>query len=207
VTSAAQAWQGWGTALKAALEPIVLEPIVVARKPLDGTVAANVQKHGTGAVNIDGCRLAGEASPSIERRKGATNHLSTRPAAEAEADGRIESRTTPERYREPRAGEALGRWPANLIHDGSDEVVSLFPEEAGAFAPVRGSEPSRPAKNTYGEFTRGGGYSMVIAGAPRASSTLRRRTRPSATARSIRPSSHSRSSGTWCGSSRRSEGW
>ena len=50
-----------------------------------------------------------------------------------------------------------GRWPANLIHDGSEEVVGLFPANAGAFAPVRGSEPSKPAKNTYGEYARGGG--------------------------------------------------
>lgn len=51
----------------------------------------------------------------------------------------------------------LGRWPANLIHDGSDEVLACFPDNAVAFAPVRGTEPSRPAKNTYGEYARGGG--------------------------------------------------
>jgi hypothetical protein len=51
-TPSAQQWQGWGTALKPAYEPIVL-----ARKPLIGTVAQNVQKHGTGAINIDGCRI------------------------------------------------------------------------------------------------------------------------------------------------------
>ena len=51
-TEAAQQWQGWGTALKPALEPVT-----VARKPLIGTVAANVLEHGTGALNVDGCRV------------------------------------------------------------------------------------------------------------------------------------------------------
>lgn len=58
-TAAAQAWQGWGTALKPAFEPIV-----VARKPLTGTVAANVTDHGTGGINIDGCRVG---PPEISR--------------------------------------------------------------------------------------------------------------------------------------------
>ena len=56
-TPEAARWQGWGTALKPAFEPVV-----VARKPLIGTVAANVQEYGTGALNIDACRIAGEAS-------------------------------------------------------------------------------------------------------------------------------------------------
>jgi DNA modification methylase len=76
-TGAAQRWQGWGTALKPAHEPIVM-----ARKPLIGTVADNVQAHGTGAINVDGCRV-GEG--------------------------------------------AEGRWPANVMHDGSAEVVAGFP--------------------------------------------------------------------------------
>ena len=54
----AAAWTGWGTALKPALEPITL-----ARKPLDGTVAGNVLAHGTGAINIDGCRVPAEPMP------------------------------------------------------------------------------------------------------------------------------------------------
>ena len=76
-TEAAKQWQGWGTALKPALEPIT-----VARKPFPGTVAENVLQHGTGALNVDGCRV----------------------------------------------GDESGRFPANLIHDGSEEVVRLFPE-------------------------------------------------------------------------------
>ena len=94
-------WHGWGTALKPAWEPII-----VARKPMEGTVAANVLAHGTGALNIDGCRVAttdclnggtfggvfGNGKPTIDKPVG------------------------------------TGRWPANLIHDGSDEVLALFPD-------------------------------------------------------------------------------
>lgn len=148
----AEQWQGWGTALKPSLEPITM-----ARKPLAKgfTVAANVLAHGAGAINIDACRVEGyDPNPSIARRQGSTNHLSTRSAAESEAAGKIESRQSPEAYRAERSGEALGRWPANLIHDGSAEVVALFPANAGAAAQVRGTESSAPAKNTYGEYGR-----------------------------------------------------
>lgn len=79
-TDEAKKWEGWGTALKPAHEPIV-----VARKPIHQSVAKNVLEYGTGALNIDGCRV----------------------------------------------GEENGRWPANVIHDGSDEVVSKFPDAKG----------------------------------------------------------------------------
>lgn len=124
-------WGGWGTALKPSLEPITL-----ARKPLGKglTVAANVIKWGTGAICVDGCRVASDdPNPSISRRQGSTNHLSTRSAAESVAAGKLESRQSPEAYSAERAGEALGRWPANLIHDCSDEVVALFPSSADCF--------------------------------------------------------------------------
>jgi DNA modification methylase len=99
-TDLAKKWHGWGTALKPALEPIT-----VARKPFKGTVAANVLANGTGAMNIDGCRV-GE---SVE----------TWPV----------SRT---QYRVSGI-QPDGRWPANLIHDGSDEVVALFPDNKSRF--------------------------------------------------------------------------
>jgi site-specific DNA-methyltransferase (adenine-specific) len=102
-TDAARQWQGWGTALKPALEPIT-----VARKPLgEKTVVANVLKHGTGAINVDGCRVGAETLPAQSR---GVSKIGTFEGA----DGNI----TPERD---------GRWPANLIHDGSDDVVGLFP--------------------------------------------------------------------------------
>jgi site-specific DNA-methyltransferase (adenine-specific) len=146
--------EGWGTALKPAWEPIV-----VARKPLAGTVAENVAEHGTGAINIDGCRVGsfGEANPSVARRKGAVNHLSTRPAAETEAEGRMASRQSPEAFRPEREGEALGRWPANLIHDGSDEVLAAFPTAPGQMADASSSSSSRKTQNVYGDMKRGNG--------------------------------------------------
>ncbi|MBM5818396.1 MAG: site-specific DNA-methyltransferase, partial [Cyanobacteria bacterium K_Offshore_surface_m2_239] len=107
-TDAAKQWAGWGTALKPALEPIT-----VARKPLIGTVAENVLQHGTGAINVDGCRVEG-VPPSVPQ-----------PAFNSPT-----GRTYGMKTGEGRNGEmshAQGRWPANLIHDGSDEVVGLFP--------------------------------------------------------------------------------
>jgi len=114
-TEQGKQWQGWGTALKPAWEPII-----VARKPLIGTVAENVLKYGTGAINVDGCRVIGE-TPSVDRRNNKA------PGVSIGATGW----TTPARppaYNEQREGEKLGRWPANLIHDGSDEVLVGFPQ-------------------------------------------------------------------------------
>ena len=99
-------WGGYGTALKPAFEPIVL-----ARKPLnEKTIAENVMKHGTGGLNIDGCRVGGEPSPSVQRR------LSPAPKDSMGVTGW----KTPKRsnYNVAKEGEALGRWPANIIGDG-----------------------------------------------------------------------------------------
>ena len=129
-------WQGWGTALKPAWEPII-----VARKPLVGTVAENVLTHGTGAINVDACRVAAEGgSPSAARRETSvrTGNVSTRPGT---YDRPLQDRTSAERYTEPRQGEQLGRWPANLIHDGSEEVVGLFPNANGSKPGTRYNGP------------------------------------------------------------------
>jgi site-specific DNA-methyltransferase (adenine-specific) len=114
-TPAAQQWAGWGTALKPALEPIT-----VARKPLTGTVAANVLEHGTGAINVDGCRVA-----CTDKAQFPAGTISTTEAVFGGGAGRYADRA--------RTGDSnpAGRWPANLIHDGSDEVVGLFPESKG----------------------------------------------------------------------------
>lgn len=129
VTDEAKAWKGWGTALKPAHEPILL-----ARKPLDGTVAANVRKHGVGGLNVDACRVPtqGEDNPSIARRKGATNHLRTHKAADSNAVGKMVNRAFPETYQADREGEHLGRFPANVVHDGSEVVLSGFPDAKAA---------------------------------------------------------------------------
>jgi len=97
-------WQGWGTALKPAMEPIT-----VARKPLCGTVAQNVQAWGTGAINVDGGRVGTETLTYIAGETGGDGgKYGTRKRADVP--------TT-----------VTGRWPANLIHDGSDEVLAGFP--------------------------------------------------------------------------------
>lgn len=110
--------EGWGTALKPAWEPIVL-----ARKPLVDTVAKNVAAHGTGALHIGACRIGDTEIKTQGGSKGGT-------VAEFGFTPDFDGSTH------------VGRWPANLMHDGSPEVVALFPADAGASAPVRGDEPS-----------------------------------------------------------------
>jgi site-specific DNA-methyltransferase (adenine-specific) len=144
-------WQGWGTALKPAYEPII-----VARKPLIGTVAENVQAHGTGAMNIDGCRVSTEGevihTPQSDPSKregvvGTDLGISDSSAADFQAAQRasIERANT------------MGRWPANLIHDGSDDVLAGFPDSKGQQGDVKGTESSRTGDgntNCYGLFDR-----------------------------------------------------
>ena len=131
-TPAARQWQGWGTALKPALEPIT-----VARKPFTGTVAANVLQWGTGGVNVDGCRVGtGEDRTS----GGGVGKL---------IGGKIGPVGLSEKLRSERP--TGGRFPANLIHDGSDEVVGLFPQSEGK---VGMTKHSSGTNTKYGKFTR-----------------------------------------------------
>jgi len=134
-TEAAKQWQGWGTALKPAYEPII-----VARKPLSGTVAENVLEWGTGGINVDGCRVA----PTGEQLGGShvstktdgwdrpwkhdAEHIAAMRAAWAEAD---------------RKATELGRWPANFIHDGSEEVGNLLGDAARFFYCPKASKRDR----------------------------------------------------------------
>ena len=106
-TADAQQWSGWGTALKPAWEPVI-----VARKPLVGTVAANVTRYGTGAINVDGCRLPIEGAAGVWGAKQAASigfHGGTAGSGFATVQN------------------PQGRWPANVMHDGSPEVVAGFP--------------------------------------------------------------------------------
>ena len=105
-TDEAKQWEGWGTALKPAHEPMVL-----ARKPLVGTVAANVLTYGTGGLNIDGARVGSEVISTHNAPKGTF------------AGGEPNRGSDTSTYQNHQ-----GRWPANVIHDGSDEVVALFPD-------------------------------------------------------------------------------
>ena len=124
---AARKWDGWGTALKPAHEPIVL-----ARKPLEGTVADNVLKWGTGALNIEGCRIGQtvETWPISRSRPSGHSNIYT---------GKMLGFPT----KTVSGGNAPnGRWPANLMHDGSEEVLELFPESNGGAAPKKSNIPS-----------------------------------------------------------------
>ena len=102
---------GWGTALKPAHEPIIL-----ARKPLIGTVAKNVEEYGTGGINVDGCRIDGPAW--------------TRPASNAVGTTAYGDFTNDK----PRTSE--GRWPANVILD--EEAGALLDEQSGVSKPKAG---------------------------------------------------------------------
>lgn len=123
-TNAARQWQGWGTALKPALEPIT-----VARKPFKGTVADNVLAHGAGALNIDGCRVGAE---------GGTTRSCQSPYAESgwRTGHEIVSLNT-------------GRWPANLIHDGSAEVDDSLGSASRFFYCAKTSRKDRGEANNH----------------------------------------------------------
>lgn len=116
-TPEAAQWQGWGTALKPAWEPIIL-----ARKPLAGTVAQNVLANGAGALNIDACRV-----PVDDGDRAVLDARSGGQVASAKWQGPGVARQIGELF----ASHPSGRWPANLLHDGSPEVTALFPETGG----------------------------------------------------------------------------
>lgn len=105
-TPEAVTWQGWGSAVKPAWEPITL-----ARKPLDGTIVQNVLTHGTGALNIDDCRVAGEPWKAMPPKDAGGRSGGVMGAKAKHPGGKPHD---------------AGRWPANIIHDGSDEVMEIF---------------------------------------------------------------------------------
>ena len=142
-------WEGWGTALKPAHEPIVM-----ARKPFKATVAENMAQYGTGALNIDGCRIqtddklgGGNTSATVDRtgkhegwkRPWMDDTDAARAAAERSAASVARS-------------EELGRWPANLIHDGCDVVVSAFPDAKGQQGDLKETGKARPSQGRYGDM-------------------------------------------------------
>jgi hypothetical protein len=137
-------WEGWAYGTQA--QKPALEPIYLGQKPFsEKTGAANLLKHGVGAVNIDGCRVSwpGGRVPEIGTPEwGGPQKKST---AVPGQDGKTKERLPP---------STMGRHPANLLLDGSDDVVSMFPTSAGAAAPVKGTEPSPAIKNTYNDRER-----------------------------------------------------
>ena len=123
-TPAARQWSGWGTALKPALEPITM-----ARKPLIGTVAENVLTHGTGAINVDGCRVGDEVRlNSSAGNKDLENRKTVTPISS---------------HKETAGRECIGRWPANLIHDGSNEACLALKSGARFFYSAKTGKDDR----------------------------------------------------------------
>ena len=129
-TPEAQQWSGWGTALKPALEPITM-----ARKPLSGTVAETVLQHGTGAINVDGCRVGNESrwNPSAGHKDLENRRTVTPISSHKEFDGR----------------ECIGRWPANIIHDGSNEAALALKSGSRFFYTAKAGKDDRETENNH----------------------------------------------------------
>lgn len=133
-TDAAKQWAGWGTALKPAFEPIVM-----GRKPFKGTVAANVLAHGTGALNIDACRIPGEHIRTTRNTAlGVMNDDGWQPRSAV-----FESHKD-------------GRWPANVVLD--DAMAEVLDEQSGTLTSganpaIRGGDTDK--REVYGGFSGG----------------------------------------------------
>ena len=154
VTDAAKQWDGWGTALKPAHEPMVL-----ARKPLIGTVANNVLTHGTGGLNIDGSRVVADGENFDNLKSRPIGKLNTRRNDETDEEFDVRVNESPEQLAALAKLKELGRWPANVIHDGSDEVLALFPQTAPGNRPKNrnnGFWSDKPAEELDGERLEGG---------------------------------------------------
>lgn len=140
---------GWGSGLKPAFEPVI-----VARKPLAGTLSQNFARFGVGGLNVEACRVP--LADAADAATFAENHAVTErlPADRAGTDLGLHAGGWKQRV-----GAAVvppGRFPANLIHDGSDEVVAAFPEAPGALSAVKGTEPG--AHGFTGAVGLGGGF-------------------------------------------------
>jgi len=139
-TDAAKQWEGWGTALKPALEPIT-----VARKPLgEKTVAANVLKYGTGGINIDASRIP--TNPDVDDARLGGNGSWKTDGMAVNAYGKFAGTEN--------TSSEQGRFPTNLIHDGSEEVTSGFPDTKGRSN--KGSSSSTKVDGggvVYGKYT------------------------------------------------------
>ena len=144
-TLIAQLWEGWGTGLKPAHEPIC-----VARKPMAAdTVAANVMAWGVGGINVDGCRIA--IDPVADASQLRTMSVSQHDGADGW--GMNTTRANPT----ARVLGEEGRWPANFIHDGSPEVLALFPETAPSKRGTRNQAARETQASKGAEKARIGG--------------------------------------------------
>jgi site-specific DNA-methyltransferase (adenine-specific) len=133
-TPEAQQWSGWGTALKPALEPITM-----ARKPFSSTVAANVIQYGTGAINVDGCRVETEGGRPLIISHG--DGFGSGEKVTAYGNGLSGSRYG--------GNTTLGRWPANIIHDGSNEAALSLKSGARFFYTAKAGKVDRESENNH----------------------------------------------------------
>jgi DNA modification methylase len=140
-------FDGWGTALKPAYEPIL-----VARKPItESNIESNMRKHGTGGINIDGCRIPYAGPEDFDAVK-----YGNQPKLNG---GRYQpGQLTPtERHAENITGNPKGRWPSNFIHDGSEEVVNLFPYTKSGSGNFTKETATGYQGNAYGQHHREAG--------------------------------------------------
>lgn len=133
-------WEGWGTQLKPAYEPIL-----VCRKPIKGTFAKNVMAHGVGGMHIDACRIA--VDPKADATQMRTMNRGQRHSDQNDQEWGFSKGSGDQ----PQVIRQDGRWPANLAHDGSDAVLALFPESAGQQAAAR-TEGDKKSVHTFGNF-------------------------------------------------------
>ena len=132
-------WEGWAYGTQT--QKPALEPIYLGQKPFsEKTGAANLLKHGVGAVNVDGCRVPHQDDDDGRWGNG------TRPGGFVDT-GADKGSSEPNGRRND-----LGRHPANLIHDGSPEVVALFPDSKGQLAAVGPEHGNRDSKHCYGDY-------------------------------------------------------
>lgn len=136
-TDAARQWSGWGTALKPALEPITM-----ARKPLIGTVSENVLTHGTGAINVDGTRIKIDDDDPIHKAVWTSRPSKIGlPSVGFVTSNKDGDRRTCE--------TSKGRWPANLIHDGSSEACLALKSGARFFYSAKTGKDDRETDNNH----------------------------------------------------------
>ena len=118
-------YEGWGTALKPAHEPIVM-----ARKPLEGSNVDNVLKYGTGGINIDACRIQGDDT-------GGERKITTRKSRDENNVWTDENSGMKQEENHFADADPKGRYPANVIHDGSDVVQEIFPQTSKSVSTKR----------------------------------------------------------------------
>ena len=124
---------GWGTALKPAHEPIVM-----ARKPLEGTNKQNIEKYGTGGINIDGCRIQGDDT-------GGERKTTTRKSRDENNVWTDDNSGMKQEENHFADADPKGRYPANVMHDGSDVVQDIFPQTSKSVSTKR-------TRKTIGSF-------------------------------------------------------